>query len=179
MTWRSVEGYPAVRYRVIDWAVDGERVQGLFQQYRQWIADHADTSEAATDRVRQGLSLLDGLIGRLPETYGPPNGDILLWYEKDDLIACGAIRPVAPGIGELKRVYIRDDYRGEEFGKPFVRAHIARARELGLQRLRSYALGSMTSAIDFYQELGFRRIPAYWTHPASGTVFFERDLGNA
>ena len=172
-TWREVEGYSETRYRTVDWSNDLERVRSLFEQYRQWITDHAEQGEASGPRVNAGVAALDELIQRLPGAYGPPRGEVLLWFKKEALVACGALRELEPEIGELKRIYIRADFRGEEFGKLFVRALIDKAQELGYRRLRSYALGSMSSALEFYEELGFRRIPAYWSHPASGTVFFE------
>ena len=177
--WHRVDGFDEVRYRAVDWASDLERVRSLFVEYRNWVAEHAEQGDAAAPRVKAGLAVIDGLIGKLPGTYGPPNGEVLLWFKDKNVIACGALREQEPKVGELKRIYIRGDYRGEEFGKPFVRTLIARAGELGYRRLRSYALGSMTSALEFYEELGFRRIEPYWPHPARGTVFFERAVDAA
>ncbi|HEV2317122.1 MAG TPA: GNAT family N-acetyltransferase [Thermoplasmata archaeon] len=174
--WHEVEDHPQARYRSADWSTDLEKIRAMFQEYRRWVAEHSDPLPASAPRVKEGLALLDDLTGRLPGAYGPPRGDVLLWFEKDDVVACGALRETAPKIGEMKRIQIRSDYRGEEFGKPFVRAMIARARELGYARLRSDTLGSMTSAIEFHEALGFHRIPAFWPHPADGTIFFERDL---
>jgi len=174
--WYPVDGFDEVRYRTVDWANDLVHVRSLFVEYRKWVAEHAEQGDAAAPRVKAGLALLDDLFGKLPGSYGPPKGEVLLWFKDKNVIACGALREQEPRVGELKRIYIRGDYRGEEFGKPFVRTFIGRARDLGYRRLRSYALGSMTSALEFYQELGFRRIEPYWPHPAGGTVFFERTV---
>ena len=70
-----------------------------------------------------------------------------------------------PNVGEIKRIYVRPDYRGKGFGHPFVRALIDRARHLGYERLRVDTLPTMQAAIEFYQELGFRPITAFWPHP--------------
>ena len=126
--------------------------------------------------VQPGLALVDRLIEELPGAYGPPRGDVLLWFREESVVACGALRELEPKVGEIKRIYIRPDFRGKGFGHPFVRALVDRARELGYERLRADTLSTMTAAIEFYQESGFRRIPAYWTHPATGALFFERDL---
>lgn len=34
----------------------------------------------------------------------------------------------------------------------------------------------MRAAIEFYQEAGFRPIPAYWPNPVAGALFFEKTL---
>lgn len=176
-SWGQVEGHPELQVRRVEWPKDLELVRGLFKDYRTWIADHAEPGEKSAPRVKAGLADLDSIIGSLPGAYDSPRGEVLLWFKGDVLIACGALRELEPNVGELKRVYIRPDYRGEGFGKPFIQALMLRSRGLGYQRLRSYALGSMAGAHDFYQELGFSPIPAYWPHPASGVVFFERVLG--
>lgn len=174
--WHEVEGHPKARYRRADWAEDLGTVQKLFQGYRDWLAEHRDPVPSSAARTEEGLKLIDGLIAGLPGAYGPPRGDVLLWFAQDSVVACGALRELGPKVGEIKRLYIRPDYRGGEFGQPFVRALIGRATELGYRTLRSDALGSMAGAIEFHEELGFHRIPAFWPHPAAGTVFFERDL---
>jgi carbonic anhydrase len=124
--------------------------------------------------VTEGLALIDRLIAELPRSYEPPKGDILLWSEGERVVACGALRELTHGVGEIRRVYVRADYRGGEFGGPFVRALIARARELGFETVRADTLPTMRGAIEFYQELGFHPVSAFWPHPAAGALFFER-----
>jgi GNAT superfamily N-acetyltransferase len=70
-------------------------------------------------------------------------------------------------------LYVREDHRGGEFGRRLTGALIDRARELGYRRVRADTLPSMRAAIQFYQELGFDPIPAYWPHPVPGALFFE------
>ena len=164
---------PRATFRRANWPEDLEVVRRLFHEYRQWLTDHQDSAPDSQARVRSGLALMDRLIDRLPGAYGPPRGDVLLWFEDGSLVACGALRELEPGTGELKRLYVRADYRGKAFGVPFVRALIDRARELGYESLRSYTLPSMAAAIEFYQELGFQPIAGYWPHPAAGALFFE------
>jgi hypothetical protein len=39
--------------------------------------------------------------------------------------------------------------------------------------VRVDTLPTMTAAIEFYQEMGFKPIPPYWPHPVPGALFFE------
>lgn len=167
---------PRATFRRVTWPADLPTVRRLFEEYRDWLADHRDTSPEAESRVKSGLSLVDQLIAQLPGPYGPPRGEILLWFEDGEQVACGALRELAPNTGELKRIYVRPDYRGKAFGHPFVRAFMGRARELGYDRLRVDTLPTMAAAIEFYQELGFYPIPAFWPHPVTGALFFERKI---
>ena len=173
---RDLGGHPRASVRRVDWPKDLVTVRRLFQEYRSWLAGHQDSAAQSQPRTRSGLALVDQLIASLPGAYGPPRGEILLWFEDESVVACGALRELELRVGEIRRIYVRQDYRGEEFGYPFVRTLIARARELGYRKLKVDTLPTMSAAIEYYQELGFRRIPAFWPHPVADALFFERDL---
>lgn len=175
---RDHDGQPRATFRPVIWPKDLDTVRRLFREYRQWLADHQDSSPHAEPKVRSGLALVDHLIAELPGAYGPPRGEILLWFGDGDVVACGALRELEPRVGEIKRIYVRSDYRGKAFGHPFVRALIDRARGLGYQRLKVDTLPTMRAAIEFYQELGFRPVPAFWPHPVAGALFFECEIGD-
>lgn len=170
------EGPPPAELRRAEWPGDLNTVRRLFREYRDWLADHQATAPGAGPRARAGLELVDRLTAELPGAFGPPRGEILLWYRGDSVVACGALRELEPQLGEIKRISIRPDFRGSAFGRPFVRALMTRARELGYDRLRVDTLSTMEAAIGFYQELGFRPIPSFWPHPAEGALFFEAKL---
>lgn len=169
---------PLAAARQVNWSEDLDTVRPLFVAHRDWVADHADPDPESAPRVRAGLELLDALTGGLPGAYGPPTGDVLLWQEGGNIVACGALRELAPKVGEIKRIHISPDYRGPAFGRPYVRALKGRATELGYETLRADTLASMYAAIEFYQAEGFRPISAYWPHPAAGALFFECHLSN-
>lgn len=171
--------HPAATVRPASTKADWATIRRLFAEYRTWLADHRDPDPSAGPRVTAGLALVDDLIAHLPGAYGPPSGDVLLWFEGNDVVACGAIRELEPKVGEVKRVYVRADYRGPVFGPKYVRAVQQRARELGYETLKVDTLASMAAAIEFYQETGFRPTSAFWPHPAAGTLFFECALGTA
>lgn len=163
--------------RRANWSEDLETVRRLFQGYRQWLSDHRDTDASADSKVKTGLALTDQQISDLPGAYGPPHGDVILAFSQKALVACGALRELEPKIGEIKRIYVRPDHRGPGFGPRMAGALLRRARALGFERVRVDTLSTMAGAIQFYQEMGFVPIPAYWPHPAQGALYFEFRLG--
>lgn len=167
---------PRATLRSARWPDDLDMIRGHFRDYRQWVADHQDPAPAAKPRVEAGLALLDRLVAELPGAYGPPHGDILLWFEEGQLVACGALRGIGPKVAEGKRLFVRPDYRGTAFGVPFARALMEQARALGYERLKVDTLPSMKAAIEFYQEVGFRPTAAFWPHPVTDALYFECDL---
>ena len=169
--------HPDTKLRRVDWTTELNTVRRLFEEYRDWIAAHKDPTPGATNRVVSGLAEIDRLIAGLPGAYGPPRGDVILAFAKESLVACGALRELEPKIAEIKRVYVRPDHRGAGFGPRLTRALLDRALELGYERVRVDTLPTMTAAIEFYQEMGFQPIPAFWPHPVEGARFFEYVLG--
>lgn len=169
----ELDAHPETTFRQAKWPGDLPTVRRLFEDYRGWLEEHRDPAPSSESRARSGLKLIDELISGLPGAYGPPNGEILLWHEHGNLVACGALREIEPKVAEIKRIYIRADHRGKGFGPRWVRALLDRARALGYERVRVDTLSSMSAAIEFYQELGFRPIPPFWPHPAAGALFFE------
>jgi ribosomal protein S18 acetylase RimI-like enzyme len=169
----SRDRYAGTKLRGADWSRDLDRVRGLFNGYREWLADHRDPADSSKPRVTLGLGIVDTLIAELPGAYGPPRGDVILAFVRDEVVACGALRGLEPKVGEIKRIYVRADHRGPGFGPRLTGALLGRAMELGYGRVRVDTLPTMTSAIEFYQEMGFVPIPSYWPHPVAGALFFE------
>jgi putative acetyltransferase len=172
----EAEDYSATKLRRVNWSQDLDTVRRLLRDYRKWLADHAVPD---TRKDSAGLHRIDEEIEGLPGVYGPPHGEIILATAPDGLAACGALRELEPRVGEIKRVYVRPDHRGPGFGPTLTRALLDRARELGFQRVRVDTLPTMTAAIQFYQDMGFEIIPAYWPHPVRGALFFEYKIAKS
>jgi len=173
----SRESRPGTKLRRVNWSKDIRTVRRLFQDYRQWLADHRDTAASADSRAKIGLGQIDKQIAELPGGYGPPRGEIILAFAQGEVVACGALRGLEPKVGEIKRIYVRADHRGPGFGPRLTRALLSRGRELGYDRVRVDTLPTMSAAIQFYQTMGFAPIPSYWSHPVPGALFFEYTFG--
>jgi ribosomal protein S18 acetylase RimI-like enzyme len=76
----------------------------------------------------------------------------------------------------MKRVYLRQAFRGKGAGRELVETLIDSAREIGYKRLRLDTLPSMTRAKEMYRSLGFREIAPYRVNPVLGTSFMELNL---
>jgi len=172
------EAYSDTTLRSVHWREEIDTVRRLFREYREWLADHVDAVPPSS-ATPVGLAQFDQVIRELPGAYGPPRGDVILAFKDGEIVACGALREWEPKVGEIKRIHVRADHRGPGFGPRLTQALLDRACELGFERVRVDTLPSMTAAIQFYQEMGFRPIPAYWPHPVAGALFFEWMSGNS
>lgn len=61
-------------------------------------------------------------------------GVILIAKEDDKLIGCIAVKKIEDGICELKRLFVRERYRGNGYSKQLLDDAIAQAKTLGYQK---------------------------------------------
>jgi len=149
---------------------------------------HADTGPLL-DTVRRlfleyradiGLDLcfqsFDAELADLPGKYAPPEGCIILALQDGEPAGCVALRPHAPGVCEMKRLYVRPGFRGLGLGRALAEQVIEHARTLGYGKMCLDTLDSMTAAVTLYLDLGFTRREPYYDNPLCGATFFELDL---
>ena len=101
---------------------------------------------------------------------------ILTAREAEGIAGCIALRRVNDDICEMKRLYIRPQFRGRGIGRQLVQAIIDAARARGYARMRLDTLPSMGDAMRLYESFGFVDIPPYRYNPVEGTRYMELAL---
>ena len=120
-------------------------------------------------------------VASLPGAYAPPGGRLLLAVEDGsesakDAIGCVALRKLEQDTCEMKRLYVRPEFRGKGAARKLVEGLIAEAGSIGYRRIVLDTLPSMEAAHKLYRTLGFREIPPYPKNPIPGALFFELAL---
>jgi DNA-binding MarR family transcriptional regulator/GNAT superfamily N-acetyltransferase len=110
----------------------------------------------------------------------PPTGVFVVALSDGEPVACGGLQTIAPlvdgqSVGELKRMWVHNDWRGAGLGSRLLRHLEDRARALGHGTARLDTNAALTEAIGMYQRAGYRAIGRYSDNPWA-THFFEKRL---
>ena len=142
-------------------AQDLEDIRTLFGEYSRLVAE-----ALCFQNFDQELEALPGL-------YAPPGGVLLIARDKDAAAGCVALRQLDAGSGEMKRMYVRDAYRGSGLGRRLALAVIEEARKRKYSRVVLDTLPKLAPAIALYRDLGFRETGPYLASPTPGAICFE------
>jgi len=119
----------------------------------------------------------DQELAALPGDYAPPEGRLLLATFEGQLAGCVALHKLEPGICEMKRLYLRPQFRGQGLGRRLAERIIAEARQIGYERMRLDSVEPvMKDAVAMYRRFGFKEIAPYRPNPNPGVLYLELQL---
>jgi len=141
-----------------------DEVRRLFREYERFLG---------VDLCFQSFE--EELAG-LPGQYGPPDGVLLMATDGRQSAGCVALRKVENGICEMKRLYLRPQYRARGVGRLLAERILSEATALGYSVMRLDTLDKLKAAMGLYEVMGFRRRDPYYGNPLPGVVYWELDL---
>ena len=158
-------------------AEDLSTVRELFWEYLQWANANVNAEFAVSFDI---ASMLDDDMQNL-EKFLPPSGRLMLVTSEDHVVGIGCLKRLRPGIGEIKRMYVRPVARKAGLGRALLGSLMTEAKVAGYSRVRLDSAGFMKAAHALYRSAGFYEIEPY---PESEIpkefqrhwVFMEREL---
>jgi ribosomal protein S18 acetylase RimI-like enzyme len=119
-------------------------------------------------------------LAGLPWDYAPPRGSLLLATVFGKPAGCCALRPLDSvdyaDACEMKRLYVRPEYRSMGLGRILVEATLDQARQADYACVLLDTLSDMEAARALYDDLGFEAIPPYYFNPIAGAHYLKATL---
>src|SRR6266705_1154103 len=121
----------AIQLRHIESGPELEDIRALFLEYARSLD------------FELCFQSFDKELQELPAEYAKPHGRLILCQVDGKPAGCIALKRIEPEICEMKRLYVRPEFRGKQIGKELALAIIEEARKLGYRRMRLDTLPSM------------------------------------
>jgi len=151
-------------YKLANSNQDFESAKKLFQEYARSL------------EVDLSFQDFEKELETIDKQYNKPRGALLLVYCDKIAIGCTGIREWDNDIAELKRMYVKPDYRGQDIGRKLLELSFEIAKELSYKKMRLDTLPNMKQALSIYRTFGFYEISTYRFNPVVGTVYMEKLL---
>lgn len=140
-------------------------VRELFLEYAKWLD---------FPLCFQGF---DEELAGLPGKYAPPDGRLYLVLEDGKYGGCIGLRKFDEGICEMKRLYVRPEFRGKRIGDALIEKVILEAKKICYKKMRLDTIKErMQQAVSLYEKHGFVEIEAYYENPNPHTLYMELKL---
>ena len=149
-----------------------EDVLALVREYTDKIL------EQGGDEVKKCLSAqhLDDELEDIQKKYALPNGRLYLVLVNGNVAGCVGLSRNDDDYCEIKRLYVRPEYRGQHMSQVLIKQIIDDAKILGYKHIRLDTFPFMKAAIRLYERYGFYSIDRYNDNPAETAVFMQADL---
>lgn len=108
--------------------------------------------------------------------YAGCKARLLAALEDGKVVGCVALKPFDDGRCEMKRLFVKPEYRSLHIGQALVEAAVGAARELGYRSILLDTLVPLQSAVRLYRRNGFREIPAYYDNPMDDVIYMELEI---
>jgi ribosomal protein S18 acetylase RimI-like enzyme len=164
-----MEPKPVVSVIEADSGENLETVRGLLEGYAGGPESEGYVFPEESQAFREQLA-------DLPGCFAPPEGRLLIATYRGEPAGCVALRKLSNGVCEMKRLYVRPDFRGRKVGRKLTEVMIAQAGKIGYGRMRIHTVSSMKEAYGLYRSLGFAEIEPYEYSPYEDVMVMELQL---
>ena len=149
-----------------------EHIKILFTEYTNLLSNLESEFQAYLQIQNYDMEIED-----LNEKYGMPEGRLYIAYLDNQVAGCIGLKPIHKTHCEMKRLYVRPEFRGNGIAKALVELIVRDAKEIGYHWMLLDTFPALNDAIKLYEKMGFYQIPAYNDSPVKNTIFMRLDLG--
>ena len=118
----------------------------------------------------------DEEISDLEKKYLPPEGRLLCAEIDGKIIGCVAYHKHNSERCEMKRLFVRENYREHHAGKKLVEEILKFAKADGFKEIVLDTITPLKSAIALYKKFGFVETEPYYSNPMSDVIYMKKIL---
>ena len=146
-------------------------IKELFTEYTNALIEGDNT-------FKEYLTLqnYDYEVDHLEDKYGKPEGRIYIAVYDNKVAGCIALKKIDDENCEMKRLYVRPEFRGKHIGNTLAQKIIDEAKLIGYKHILLDTLPFLKSAIKMYKNMGFYEIDKYNDSPMEEAVYLKLDL---
>ncbi|WP_415471286.1 GNAT family N-acetyltransferase [Clostridium saccharoperbutylacetonicum] len=153
-------------------AYDNSReIKELFLEYTEMLVKN-DLNFSKYLEVQNYDSELEHLFDK----YGLPDGRLYIVKVENEVAGCIGLRKIDNENCEMKRLYVRPEFRGHKIAKKLVEMIIDDAKRIGYKSMLLDTLPFLEEAIYLYKKFGFYEIESYNNSPMDTSIYMKLDL---
>ena len=145
---------------------DIDSIRELFREYTAMLG------------VDLSFQNYDEELAGLPGKYAPPDGRLFIARYEGRVAGCVALRRYDAGTCEMKRLFVRPEFRNKKIGLALIERVVAAAREAGYEAMVLDTLSTLENSVALYRRYGFQSTPPYYHNPHPDAVYFRLPLGS-
>ncbi|NLK37028.1 MAG: GNAT family N-acetyltransferase [Epulopiscium sp.] len=146
-------------------------IRELFLEYTNMLVEN-DASFAQYLKLQNYNEELE----HLTDKYGLPDGRLYMAKMGNKIAGCVGLKKIDGQNCEMKRLYVRPEFRGNKIAQRLVETIICDAKKIGYQNMLLDTLPFLSGAISLYRKLGFYEIESYNNSPMDTSIYMKLDL---
>ena len=148
-----------------------DEIKSLFTEYTEYLVENDVEFKKYLE-----IQKYDNEIENLEDKYGMPWGRLYIAFYENQVAGCIALRKLNETECEMKRLYVKPEFRNKGIAKMLVEKVISDSKEIGYSSMLLDTLPFLQTAIKMYKKIGFYEIGCYNDSPLDNTIYMKLDL---
>lgn len=148
-----------------------EEVKYLFQEYTDMLIERDNNFKEYLNK-----QCYNDELEHLESKYGLPYGRLYLAICDNKIVGCIGLRKIDNENCEMKRLYVKPEFRGKKIGSTLVEQVIKEAKSIGYKHILLDTFPFLKNAIKLYKNLGFYETESYNNTPMDNLIYLKFDL---
>lgn len=148
-----------------------DEIKSLFTEYTEYLVENDVEFKKYLE-----IQKYDNEIENPEDKYGMPWGRLYIAFYENQVAGCIALRKLNETECEMKRLYVKPEFRNKGIAKMLVKKVISDSKEIGYSSMLLDTLPFLQTAIKMYKKIGFYEIGCYNDSPLDNTIYMKLDL---